>query len=387
MSNSIMKRIYLMFGLILFCQFAYCQDFYAMLDTAYVEFCKHKDPDNKLIFFKNRNYLNYNGSYTIAKRKKGKLYKTYYAEKHKKFSGKYCIDYPSVYFSEDSIYIVNHDLEIGDKGYFYGYSYISLFTYDKFNNKWNISKGYAPSLEFRSESSVDKIAKQCFLKAIDAIKNKANGKSMSIYRIADNCDGMLYLTEAEDIPCVPYGKKLSEYKSKADFFIGYPEMTLDKDVFVVNFKIIKSEQVGKSFKLEDAQTISVSHKINEHLLLSNAQTISEEVIRLEVLDRFQAECSPILKKVSSKIVDEDKIKKIINLLNSAERKEDVCKSTEDKVYTRTTIVFKNDSSIVLKSYPDGNLCLGDKWYFSKDLYKSLRSINMSEWIEKNRLQK
>ncbi|MBR5764822.1 MAG: hypothetical protein IKX93_09405, partial [Bacteroidaceae bacterium] len=143
--------------------------------------------------------------------------------------------------------------------------YISLFTYDKFNNKWNISKGYAPSLEFRSESSVDKIAKQCFLKAIDAIKNKANGKSMSIYRIADNCDGMLYLTEAEEIPCVPYGKKLSEYKSKADFFIGYPEMTLDKDVFVVSFKIIKSEQVGKSFKLEDAQTISVSHKIDEHL--------------------------------------------------------------------------------------------------------------------------
>lgn len=164
-------------------------------------------------------------------------------------------------------------------------------------------------------------------------------------------------------------------------------MTLDKDVFVVSFKIIKSEQVGKSFKLEDAQTISVSHKIDEHLLLSNAQTISDKVIRLEVLDRFQAECSPILQKVSSKIVDEDKIKKIINLLNSAERKEDVCKSTEDKVYTRTTIVFKNDSSTVLKSYPDRNLCLGDKWYFSKDLYKSLRSINMSEWIEKNRLQK
>ena len=122
-------------------------------------------------------------------------------------------------------------------------------------------------------------------------------------------------------------------------------------------------------------------------IFAKAQTNSDEVIRLEVLDRFQVECSPFLKKVSSEIVDEDKIKKIICLLNSAERKEGVCKSTEDKVYTRATIVFKNDSSTVIKSYPDGNFCVGEYWYFSTELYKSLRSINMSEWVKKMKHRK
>lgn len=107
--------------------------------------------------------------------KKTRIYKQHNGS-HKDISGKYCIDYPSIYFSEDSIYIVNHDLHANDKEFYFGISYISLFIYDRLNNKWNYSKGFIPELEFRNESSMQKMLKQCFLKAIDTIKKTFNRK-------------------------------------------------------------------------------------------------------------------------------------------------------------------------------------------------------------------
>lgn len=112
------------------------------------------------------------------------------------------------------------------------------------------------------ESSMQKMLKQCFLKAIDTIKKHSTENSISIYRISDCC-GHLGLTESDDIPYIPYGEEFSNYKSKADYFVGYPEITLNKDVFCVSFKIIRSDQIGKSFKLDDAQTVSVSHNIKD----------------------------------------------------------------------------------------------------------------------------
>ncbi|MBQ4450003.1 MAG: hypothetical protein II900_06185 [Prevotella sp.] len=255
-----MKKVLFLLLMISFGRVAYGQDFYAMLDTAYIEYCKHNDPNNDKIFFENWTYLTPNG-YTIAKQKKTRIYKQHNGS-HKDISGKYCIDYPSIYFSEDSIYIVNHDLQANDKEFYFGISYISLFTYDRLNNKWNYSKGFIPELEFRNESSMQKMLKQCFLKAIDTIKKHSTENSISIYRISDCC-GHLGLTESDDIPYIPYGEELSNYKSKADYFVGYPEITLNKDVFCVSFKIIRSDQIGKSFKLDDAQTVSVSHNIKD----------------------------------------------------------------------------------------------------------------------------
>ncbi len=66
-----MKKILFLLLMISFGRVAYGQDFYAMLDTAYVEYCKHNDPDNDKIFFKNWSYFCTN-NYTITKCKKDK---------------------------------------------------------------------------------------------------------------------------------------------------------------------------------------------------------------------------------------------------------------------------------------------------------------------------
>ena len=64
-----MKKVLFLILMISFGRVAYGQDFYAMLDTAYIEYCKHNDPNNDKIFFENWTYLTPKG-YTIAKQKK-----------------------------------------------------------------------------------------------------------------------------------------------------------------------------------------------------------------------------------------------------------------------------------------------------------------------------
>lgn len=251
---------YIIFTLFLILSIKICgQDFYSMLDYSYIEYCRNNDAQARSIFVKNFSFYPPH-DYSIEKNRKCKIYNE--VKKNLK-NGTLVLDFPTILLRKDSICIINHELEVCKTGFHFGESYISWFVYDRSRAKWSYAIGGKPELESRNWNFNETLLKKCVKKAIDSILNQNSGKKISIYGIQD------YFPIINDndinIPFLAFGENASVYKSKVDYFIGYPEINLNNDVLSVSIKIIKSSDMTTPSKLTNYQTVSV--ELNIHSLL------------------------------------------------------------------------------------------------------------------------
>lgn len=225
-----------------------------LLDISYTIACQKLDPKNKLIFIKNET-LFYN-HYTIEDTHKTQIYreKRFIPQSKKFFSwfdwsnklrpGTEILEFPYVYLKNDSIIIMNHiSIVLGNGRFAYGPSHFSLFVYDHDRNDWILNKNWIPDLQARISPNLNDLIEECRLKTINEIQKSESHKETKIYLISDYCP---YSKNYED-QLVPKGHRLSRFKRKADYIIGYPEIYLCENRLIIKMKFIKSNDI-KSYK-------------------------------------------------------------------------------------------------------------------------------------------
>lgn len=165
------------------------------------------------------------------------------------------LDFPSFFLYGDTILIYTTLLSPQKKGFSYGTGECSLFVYNKATNRWQYDKSWRPELNFRSKCSFTDFTEICFRKAIEQIKNKGN-KNPKIFRIEEYWPGAYYNREHLTIPS---GAKSSWFKKKADYFVGYPEATLDGNTITISLRIIESKDITDIENLKNYETVSITY--------------------------------------------------------------------------------------------------------------------------------
>lgn len=249
------------------------QNICELLDTAYIDFCRHKDPENKLVFLKNfsfkwDHYSIEDNHETIILKERRKLFYKFFGKRDYRGRreqtwnlkpGTEFIDHPSVFIQGDSIIIMNHTASVGRFGSFYfGASYMSLFTFDGKTNRWKYNKGWRPDLEFRSATILDSLVNRSSELALEKIETLFEETSPITYMIAD-----YFPTDNKSIKLfVPNGESPSRYRYKADFFVGFPEVELQGKEIIIKLKIIKSKHIKNKTSSNIIQTVVLRQTID-----------------------------------------------------------------------------------------------------------------------------
>lgn len=268
------KSLILLFSLMVCLSlYAQGQDIRSLLDSAYNAYESNKD----CIF--SRNFSLYNSdSYKIERRLKNKDRKIKkrnliitdscinvknWKPNHR--TGNTIIGSPTISLFRDSIIIHTGLLSANEKGYYYGISDIALFVLDASNNKWMFVKNWRPDLEFRKKGTFDDLAEECFQKAVSFIQEKSKKENISIYRIAEYWPNL----NSENVyPTIPSGANPRWFKDKADYFVGYPEASLNGNTITVTLKIIESDKITDIHHLKYFDTVSLTYDFSKNLLYS-----------------------------------------------------------------------------------------------------------------------
>ena len=273
-----MKRYILFFFIVTFHNLAIAQeqDLTEILDIAYVDFCQHLDPSNKLLFPKNLTFFNSN-SFAIEENHQTKNLinkKQYHSLRifprkkwpHNLKQDTYFIDTPTIIIKRDSIIVMNHSASVGAEGGFrYGYSYFSLFVFKKEKNKWLFEKGWKPELEFRMSTLFDSLLEHCRNKAINYIQIQSKKDDVVIYQVSDYCPTNYFNENQSNILSVPYGLDCSDFKKKADYYIAYPQVTFRGKRMTVTMRVIESAKYKAPQELSDFQIVSEEYDLDSYL--------------------------------------------------------------------------------------------------------------------------
>ncbi|MBR5717032.1 MAG: hypothetical protein IKX59_10630 [Bacteroidales bacterium] len=278
MKTKKIKRYILFFFIVAFHNLAIAQeqDLNEILDIAYVDFCQHLDPSNKLFFPKNLTFFNSN-SFAIEENHQTKNLirkKQYHSLRsfpwkkwpHNFKQDTYFIDTPTIILKRDSIIVMNHSAGVGAEGGFrYGYSYISLFVFNKEKNKWIFEKGWKPELEFRKSTLFDSLLEQCRNKAINYIQTQSKKDDVMIYQVSDYYPPNYFAENQPNILLVPYGIDCSDFKKKADYYIAYPQVTFRGKRMTISMRVIESSKYNANQELSDFQIVSEEYDLDSYL--------------------------------------------------------------------------------------------------------------------------
>lgn len=268
MRNIVLFIVVLAFGLPAKAQE---QNICDLLDSAY---CVYKDNEN-MCFASKWTFLN-SKSYsitthlktiepTIKRRKIAKRKKGYHIKRGRSGyqKGQLIIYKPSILLSKDTIIIRTNYLlaAITGKCLYQGTSKLAMFVYT--DGSWTYITSWEPRLEYRRRETLDDFMDVCYQKAVERITELSGGKKPKVLRVGEYWP---YYTKQLNNYIIPAGANLKRFRRKADYFVGWPQATLNHNVITISLKIIKSNQLTKIDNMNVFETVSIKIDFSDKFL-------------------------------------------------------------------------------------------------------------------------
>lgn len=162
---------------------------------------------------------------------------------------------------------------------------LSFCVYDNMKKEWEsldtclINGQYARKMKEQNIIEVDSLIKVALNQCLKEIVYKNGYIDDKVYYVAETFPAYFFVTyfdanrdtnsiayvQPTNLFYVPSSKKISKYKKDADWFVGYPQISLDKEKMTISISFFRSKDYSKKKlpKLIENNKFSVDYNLKE----------------------------------------------------------------------------------------------------------------------------